>query len=125
MAEKMIIYFGKPARVACDELCTKAWGINSRPSVQLSEDEDDYEYLADSELPEAPADPGTYEGGQGKPASAIGFPNKWCVRECERCAMTPPDCPNDVLVLPDLTKRIKNIPSLDATRTDVGRVVVD
>ena len=79
MAEKMITYFGEPARVACDELCSKAWGINNRPKVQLSDDEDDYEFLADSELPEAPADPGTYEGGQGKPTSAIYFHRKICL----------------------------------------------
>lgn len=110
MAEKSIIYFGKPARVACDEQCQKAWGINNRPKVQLSEtDEDDYEFLADGELPDAPADPGTYEGGQGKPSSAKFFPNKWCVRECERCEMTPPGKPDEALVLPDFSKRIKNI----------------
>jgi len=111
MAEKMITYFGEPARVACDELCSKAWGINSRPKVQLSDDEDDYAFLADGELPEAPADPGTYEGGQGKPSSAQYFPNKWCVRECERCRMTPPEHPNDPLILLDFSKRVYNIPS--------------
>lgn len=111
MTEKMITYFGELARVACDELCSKAWGINNRPKVQLSDDEDDYAFLADDELPEAPVDPGTYEGGQGKPTSAQYFPNKWCVRECERCRMTPPEHPNDPLVFLDFSKRVYNIPS--------------
>jgi hypothetical protein len=101
MADKKIVYFGEVARVACDELCVKAWGIVSRPR-----DETGRAFLADSELPEAPADPGTYEGGHGKPMSAASFPNKWCVRECERCRMTPLGHPDDLPALPDFSKRV-------------------
>lgn len=111
MAEAEITFFGQKARVACDELCIKAWGINSRPLVQLSDDEDDFEWLADGELPDAPADPGTYEGNDGKPPFAAYFPNRWCVRECERCKMTPPGKPNAPLALPDFSQRIRNRPA--------------
>ena len=88
--EAIITYFGHPMKVACDRHCNKAWGINNRPRVQLSEGEDDYAYLADSELGDAPFNPGTYEGGDAKPDSPDEFPNKWCVRECERCASSAP-----------------------------------
>ena len=88
--DTVVQYFGQPVRVACDGKCTKAWGISNRPKVQLSDDEDDYAFLTDGELDDAPADPGTYEGGQGKPSSDLYFPNKWCVRECERCSMSEP-----------------------------------
>ena len=104
-----ITYFGQPARVNCDRQCQKAWGINSRPRVQLSEAEDDYAFLADGELGEAPADPGTYEGSHGKPTSPAQFPNKWCVRECERCSMTNFGDPDAPIELPDFSGRIKNI----------------
>ena len=82
---KLVRYFDQPMAVACDAQCDKAWGINSRPRVLLSEDEDDFAFLADGELGEAPVDPGTYEGGYGKPHTAEQRMNKWCVRECERC----------------------------------------
>lgn len=85
---KIIQYCGQPAKINCDRRCNKAWGINSRPKAQLSDDPDDYEFLADSELGEAPVDPGTYEGGQAKPLSPVLFPNRWCIRECERCAIS-------------------------------------
>lgn len=81
------LYFGKPVAVACDARCDKAWGIQNRPHRQLSEHVDDYVWLSDEELGEAPADPGTYEGGHGKPEFSDQRMNKWCVRECERSAM--------------------------------------
>lgn len=81
-----ILYFGKTVYLSCDAKCNKAWGINSRPKVQLSDDEDDYVYVADSLLEEAPSDPGTYEGGHAKPTNKIH--NKWCARECERSTKT-------------------------------------
>lgn len=92
MPELTITYFGQQAKVCCDGKCSKAWGINNRPRVRLSDNEDDYdyEYLADGELGDAPSDPGTYEGGHAKPSSSSEFPNKWCVRECERCRMSDP-----------------------------------
>ena len=84
MILKQIIYFGHPRTLICDAKCEKAWGINGRPRHQLSKDEDDYELLADHELGEAPADPGTYEGGHAKPQQRGERMNKWCCRECER-----------------------------------------
>lgn len=110
MPTATITYFGQLTRVACDGQCLKAWGTHSRPKAQLSDDPDDYEFLADDELPTAPADPGTAEGGQSKPASAAAFPTRWCVRECERCALTPPGKPAASLQLPDFSRRLRNIP---------------
>lgn len=86
----LITYFGQRAKVACDRKCHKAWGTHSRPRVQLSDDDDDYAFLADDELGDAPADPGTYEGGSAKPTNPDEFPTRWCVRECERCSMSKP-----------------------------------
>jgi hypothetical protein len=88
MRSTPIKYFGHELILICDGKCNKAWGHNSRPKRQLSENEDDYVYLADSELGEAPDDPGTYEGGHGKPTmSTHGYLNRWCCRECERSKM--------------------------------------
>jgi hypothetical protein len=109
--EAVIRYFGQSAKVVCDRNCAKAWGINNRPKVQLSEGEDDYAFLADGELGDAPADPGTYEGGDGKPSSPDEFPNKWCVRECERCAMSKPGQSHLPLALKAFDERRYNIPS--------------
>ena len=81
---KLITWYGEPAAVACDGKCNKAWGINSRPRRQLSDDEDDYVYLSDAETGEAPLNPGTYEGDCSKPHPDSAKLNKWCVRECER-----------------------------------------
>lgn len=103
MIHKNIVYFGKPCVLACDAQCHKAWGINNRPRVYLEDDTltvypndnqhypddetinpDDHASLADHELGDAPLDPGTYEGGEGKPQSDDELLNKWCARECER-----------------------------------------
>jgi hypothetical protein len=74
MKQTKIIYFGKPCILQCDTKCNKAWGINSHPRIGDM-------MIDDNLLGEAPIDPGTYEGGQGKnPLSH----NKWCARECER-----------------------------------------
>mgnify|MGYP001028433341 CR=1 FL=1 len=113
MIKKEIIYFGQKVIIACDEKCNKAWGINSRPKIQLDEDnEDDYCYLADNELDEAPADPGTYEGFEmcGKPQTKEERLNKWCCRECERCFISNPGEYNNPIVLKDFSKRFYNIP---------------
>ncbi len=88
--EKLITFCGQPAKVACDGKCHKAWGRDGRPRVLLSNEDDDYAWLADDELGAAPLDPGTYEGGDGKPLSAAEFPNRWCVRACERCSKSMP-----------------------------------
>ena len=77
--EKEIIFFGKKVKASCDENCNKAWGINSRPQDDYGDD------TPDGFLGNAPIDPGTYEGGCAKPINKIDIPNKWCVRECERC----------------------------------------
>lgn len=85
---KTINFFGRPCTLVCDGLCNLAWGINNRLRRQLSEDEDDYVFLSGTELREqgqvAPDDPGTYEGGEGKPQDMGSRFNKWCARECER-----------------------------------------
>ncbi len=108
--EKIIEYFGAPAIVRCDENCAKAWGINSRPSVKLSDDPDDFAWLPDNELEIAPIDPGTMEGEDRKPIDLLNIPNKWCVRECERCIMSHPDKYNDPKKVRDLNKRVYNQP---------------
>ena len=77
--EKLIIYCGQVVKVSCDEKCHKAWGVNNRPKVQLSDDEDDIAYLSDDELGEAPINPETYEGGYAKPTLKTEIPNKQCV----------------------------------------------
>ena len=118
--EKIIIFFGKRTKVACDRQCNKAWGINSRPEVRHSDDEDDTSYKTDAELGEAPLDPGTYEGGHAKPLSPDLFANKWCVRECERCAIMEIDGDiNDSLTLPDYSvHKASAIPALRGHRSN-------
>ena len=83
--EAIIIFFGQRARVGCDRECTRAWGRNYQ-GQRLPEDE-------------APRNPGTYEGGYGKPVSPDEFPQKWCVRECERCVMSRPGEEDETPVL--------------------------
>jgi hypothetical protein len=106
--EAMITYFDQPAKVNCDRNCGKAWGINGRPKIQLSDD-DDYAFLADDELGTAPIDPGTYEGGVAKPLAPAEFPTKWCVRECERCNMSKPGEWNQPLDVSDFSQRRFNM----------------
>lgn len=111
MISKDIIYFGQKAKITCDEKCEKAWGINSRPKVQLDEkNEDDYAYLSDNELGIAPVNPGTYESGHAKPVNEEERMNKWCCRECERCYMSKPNQFDKPIVLKDFSKRVYNIP---------------
>jgi hypothetical protein len=107
MLKKQIVYFGQQCILACDGNCNKAWGINSRPKNQLSEeDEDDYEWLSDNELKFAPQNPGTYEGDHAKPIITDEKLNKWCARECERSSIFKLDEP---IILDDFNKRIPNI----------------
>lgn len=117
MIKKDIIFFGAPLVLFCDEKCNKAWGICCRPKNQLSEDDDDYEYLADGELEDAPEDPGSYEGGHGKPCCDEDKLNKWCCRECERSEMIEVSKVNDdtdfEALLTDYSKRLSNIPKGD------------
>lgn len=111
--EKLVTFFGQTAKVACDGNCGKVWGINNRPCIRLSSDEDDYAWLADDELGEAPIHSGTYEDDQAKPVSVAGPDdlNKWCARECERCVMSLPGESGEPLVLRDFSQRIYNLPS--------------
>ncbi len=106
MIQKQIVAFGQDRILSCDANCSKAWGINSRQKVQLSEDPDDYAFLSDTELGEAPVDPGTYEGGHAKPTLPENRLNKWCYRECERSESTKP---GEAIVLFDFSVRRKNI----------------
>lgn len=113
MPEAQINYFNDKVTVVCDGRCNKAWGIQNRPKIEFDDDDpDDHVLLADDELGTAPDNPGTYEGGQGKPESVSQFPNKWCVRECERSGMMggrygdyPPH---------DFSRRVYNQPSKHA-----------
>lgn len=108
MIVKAILYFGVPNALACDAKCEKAWGINNRPRVRMSPDEDDYAFLADQELGIAPMDPGTYEGGHAKPTRAEDRLNKWCCRECERSVMV--NARDGVVALKDFSRRRYNLP---------------
>jgi hypothetical protein len=111
MKEDIITYFGQKAKVACDGKCEKAWGRNNRPSIHFDDDDDDDNaFLSDDELGDAPEDPGTYEGGHAKPINNKEFPNKWCVRECERCVISKPGKYNETLILKDFSKRRYNQP---------------
>ena len=99
--EKHITAFGQSLVMACDGKCFKAWGINTRPRTYVENDPDAdvhvFTYKSDSELERAPVDPGTYEGGHGKPCNRqLGpqsghYMNKWCFRECERSVSYRPD----------------------------------
>lgn len=106
MIQRDILSWGQPCTLACDAKCNKAWGINHRPSHQLSDDIDDYEWLSDDELGEAPADTGVYEGGHPKPRTPEERLNKWCMRECERSVVVDR---GGVIALPDFSKRVRNI----------------
>jgi hypothetical protein len=105
---RCIPYFNRLVAVGCDGKCNKAWGNNARPSVSLSEDPDDFAWLSDDELEEAPVDPGIYEGGDAKPIEDAEKMNKWCVRECERSSMAFQT--NGVVHLTDFSQRVYNKP---------------
>jgi hypothetical protein len=110
MIKKNVTCCGKPRVLACDAKCGKAWGISRRPSRYFNPDEDidDYVYEPDSVLGIAPPDPGTYEGGHGKPTCKEERLNKWCYRECERSVSVRPSEP---IVLPDLEHPKPNKPN--------------
>jgi len=123
MLEAQVGYFGQTMKVACDGNCGNAWGINARPRIQLSADEDNYAFLPDQELGEAPADPGTREGRDGKPLSIDEFPNKWCVRECERCSGSKPGEYDLPLAVKDFSRRVCNIPVKTRARMIIDGVL--
>lgn len=117
MIRKDIKYCGQSATVVCDGKCSKAWGINNRPKLQLDpQNEDDIVWLADCELGDAPADPGTYEGFQAKPTCDEERMNKWCVRECERSDMFRPGVEVKVK---DWSKRRANMPGREKVVEDI------
>ncbi len=102
-----INFFNQKCRLVCDEKCQKAWGINNRPTIELSDNPDDFCYLTDEELGDAPTQSPVWEGGYNKPVSDKEKHNKWCVRECERSELFSLD---KVPFIRDFSKRIKNIP---------------
>ena|SRR5688572_4138428 len=107
MISKAIKYCGQPLILICDAKCSKAWG-SIRPHISHSEtDEDDVEWYADDELPDAPACNGNWEGDQGKPTMSSERLNKWCARQCERSVMIED---GKDFVLPDWGKRRFNQP---------------
>ncbi len=120
MIKKKSINMGQPASIGCDGKCNKAWGKNIRPRNYLINEDthpDDFEWLADQELGEAPIDPETYEGRDGKPTTEEGRLNKWCSRQCERSGITKIYHPDGDLVLKDFSKRI--VPYSDMEPTPV------
>jgi len=106
---RQILFLGVETWVACDGLCTKAWGMNTRPTDERGR------FLLDTELAVAPALPRTSEGRDMKPrrppAEGERF-NRWCVRECERSALADYD---------DRTEQ-GALEALDATRDALGAV---
>jgi len=105
---KIITYCGQKAKIGCDEKCNKSWGLNNRPKIQISDDEDDIAWLSDDELDNAPIDPKTYEGDCAKPTCDEEKLNKWCVRECERCEMSAIGEFDKPLILTSWNKRLYN-----------------
>lgn len=104
---KQIIWFGNHVTLACEGKCIKAWGISSRQKINFDvNDPDDYAFLADDELGDAPNQPGTWEGGHGKPSDPSQM-NKWCARECERSGIFESGEP---IVLTDYSARHYNQP---------------
>ncbi|PLS18900.1 hypothetical protein CVD28_00425 [Bacillus sp. M6-12] len=113
MLTKEIRAFGRALTIGCDGKCEKAFGLNGRPSVQLSDDEDDICWLADDEVGIAPTTGKTVitsEGGDMKPHPAFSGDklNKWCYRECERCASAEI---GEELKVKDFSVRRYNMPS--------------
>lgn len=81
-----VLFHNVPGFIICDGRCDKAWGIEARSKIMLSdEDEDDYYFLPDSALGAAPDVSGNTEGDHDKPNNRKH--NKWCARQCERSTM--------------------------------------
>lgn len=119
--KKKITIYGHQAILACDGLCHKAWGLDGRQTLQLSEELDDFVYVSDSELGEAPG-PGLTatisEGGDVKPCAGIltdgQLMNKWCSRQCERVSLFDSD---ESIKLKDM---LDPIPNYAWQRSDVS-----
>jgi hypothetical protein len=106
MIAKLITAYGKQVILACDANCAKAFGISRRPKIEY-EDPDDYTFLADSEVPDAPA-PLCWEGPDGKPETPEERLNKWCFRQCERSVS------GTLIQIPDWSVRRHNLKSRQA-----------
>lgn len=125
MLEKKILFWGHQRVLVCDGNCAKAWGIQQRPRHNFDpSNPDDYAYLADGEIPgDAPANPGTYEGGDGKPEAediarhGADVMNRWCARQCERSLLLHRE--EDRAMLPDFSKRVYN--TLERQEAEEGK----
>lgn len=111
MITKKVVAFGKPIVIGCDAKCEKAFGINGRPSIQVSSEDDDYAWLSDNEVGLAPISGLTCiieEGGDSKPdtSNPDSRLNKWCHRECERCVSADN---REELRLRDFSTRLFNL----------------
>lgn len=91
--------------LACDGKCHKAFSFDSRPRVQVGPESDpnDFAYLADDEVGEAPPD-------NGRPQAPEQRLGRWCYRECERSVIVQVGEP---VALPDFSRRRYNIPASD------------
>lgn len=121
MFTKQVQAYGEQVIIACDGKCNKAWGVNCRPSVDLDGKNEDNNYMVpDGDLGEAPKDPGTYEGGHGKPYNAQSGEdmNKWCFRECERCEFYKV---GEELKLKDFSKKRYNQPWTEEAKADMKK----
>lgn len=114
--KKEVRTFGELFVLACDGQCNKAFGINGRPRELFDPDEpDDYIYLPDSKVGEAPGPGetiGVSEGGDLKPSAVpltdASLMNKWCSRECERSGFFKPGEP---IALHDMEHPLYNMQS--------------
>ncbi len=114
MLAKLILFYARWSVLVCDGRCDKAWGWEGRPKRQLSQNEDDYVYLGDEELGEAP-EPGRtaicMEGADAKPSRVRLFDvdsmlmNRWCARQCERSTVIDVSLPDMVHPEPNMLKR--------------------
>ena len=110
--QRSMMFLGEIHIVACDGRCDKAWGVDDRPTNRLGSDHNDFEWLADGELGQAPIDPGSLSSDNGvrKPLLVRGPDdvNEWCVDRCERMAkcraVTSERAPDP----PDLSRRRPN-----------------
>ena len=119
MFKKQVQAYGEQRIIGCDGKCNKAWGVMCRPSVDLDgKDEDNNYMLGDDDLDDAPQDPGTYEGGHGKPYNAVSGDdmNKWCFRQCERCVVCKV---GEELELKDWSKKQYNQPWTEEAQADM------
>lgn len=98
--EKRVMFGGQPVLLRCDGRCDKAFGISGRPHRQLSDDPDDYVFLADDAVGVAPPPGETADLSEGEDLKPSAVPltdpsrmNKWCARACERAGLNdePPD----------------------------------